>query len=50
MGENFSDLIEPIELLQPSGLYSELVLAQQSSKITCNLGYLCNGGEMEIPD
>jgi hypothetical protein len=50
MEVKFADLIEPIELLSPTGMESELNMVQTSRTITCNLGYVCKEGVWEIPD
>ena len=50
MTDCFTDLIEPIELLQPFDMKAEFCGANQSNKMTCNLGYVCKEGQMEIPD
>lgn len=46
MDEKFNDLFEPIELLAPLDLGSEMGLAANGPVIKCNKGYVCNVGEV----
>lgn len=48
MLEPFQNLIEPMELIRPMSLNSELNMVFSDPAVRCNEGYVCGGGEVTL--